>query len=159
VFDDDFATRPVSHMVNEAAWLTPTVCALPAEGQQQQNLVVLVPSADVLFGGALCSFGVTPNCFDGNPIVWADTLGELGEVATTVVPGIGAIGGTDDLVALQAYLYACAEADGDVAAIPPGPWDRWRDRHLDAINVERAAMLARGDDGIPPSMLRLAGLS
>jgi hypothetical protein len=26
------------------------------------------------------------------------------------------------------------------------------------VNVERAAMLARGDDSVPPSMLRLAGL-
>ena len=62
-------------------------------------------------------------------------------------------------VALQAYLYACADADGDPGAIPPGPWDRWADRHLDEINVERAAMLARGDDGVPSSMLRLAGLA
>jgi len=157
-FDDEFATRPVSHMVDEAAWLTPTVCALPVEGQQQQNLVALVPSANVLFAGAVAAFGVTPNCFDGDPAAWADTLGDLTDVATTVVPGIGPVGGADELVALQAYLYACAEADGDAAAIPPGPWDTWRDRHLDQVNVERAAMLASGDRGVPPTMLRLAGL-
>jgi glyoxylase-like metal-dependent hydrolase (beta-lactamase superfamily II) len=158
-FDEDFATRPVSHMVDEAAWLSPVVCALPVGGQQQQNLVALVPSADVLFVGALGAFGVTPNCFDGDPSAWADTLGELGELATRFVPGLGPVGDADDLVALQAYLYACTEADGDPSAIPPGPWDRWRDRHLDEVNVERAAMLARGEQGVPPAMLRLAGLA
>jgi len=63
------------------------------------------------------------------------------------------------VVALQAYLYACVEAQGDAGALPSGPWDTWRDRHLDEINVERAAMLARGDRDVPPSMLRLAGLA
>lgn len=158
-FDDEFGTRPVSHTVDEPAWLTPTACALPVAGQQQENLVLLVPSAELVFAGALCAFGVTPNCFDGDPLAWADTLGELTEVATTFVPGIGPVGGVDEVVALQAYLYACAEADGDPQAIPPGPWDRWSDRHLDRVNVERAAMLARGDRGVPPSMLRLAGLA
>ena len=120
VFDDEFGTRPVSHTVNEAAWLTESVCAVPVGGQQQENLVVLVPDADVLFAGAMATFGVTPNAFDGDPLAWADALGELGELASRIVPGIGPIGGPDDLVALQAYLYACAEAEGDVSRDPPG---------------------------------------
>jgi glyoxylase-like metal-dependent hydrolase (beta-lactamase superfamily II) len=157
-FDDEFTTRPVSHMVNQAAWLTPSVCALPVTGQQRENLVAFVPEADALFAGAMAVFGVTPNCFEGDPLAWADALGDLTELASRIVPGIGPIGDTDDVIALQAYLYACADAEGDVAAIPPGPWDKWSDRHLDEINVERAAMLARGDDGVPPAMLRLAGL-
>jgi hypothetical protein len=86
-------------------------------------------------------------------------LGDLTDLATRIVPGIGPIGDADDVIALQAYLYACADADGDASAIPSGPWDKWRDRHLDEINVERAAMLARGDDGVPPAMLRMAGLA
>ncbi len=158
-FDEEFATRPVSHVVDVAAWLSPAVCALPSGGQQQQNLVALVPGADVLFAGAMACFGVTPNAFDGDPGTWADTLGDLAELATTIVPGIGPVGGPDDVVALQAYLYACVEADGDPTAIPPGPWDGWADRELDAVNVERAAMLARGDDGVPPTMLSLVGLA
>ena len=44
-------------------------------------------------------------------------------------------------------------------AIPPGPWDTWLDRERDVINVERAAMLARGDDEIPFSMLEAMGLA
>jgi glyoxylase-like metal-dependent hydrolase (beta-lactamase superfamily II) len=158
-FDDEFGTRPVSHTVNEAAWLTESVCLVPVGGQQRENLVALVPTADVLFAGAMAAFGVTPNAFDGDPLAWADALGELGELASRIVPGIGPIGGTDDIVALQAYLYACADAEGEVSAIPPGPWDQWTDRHFDEINVERAAMLARGDPDVPPSMLRLAGLA
>ena len=59
---------------------------------------------------------------------------------------------------LQAYLRQCVAAEGDVAAIPNGPWDAWLDRDRDAINVERAALLARGDDAMPPSMLKAIGL-
>lgn len=151
-------TRPVSHTVDTAAWLSGRVCALPSTGQMAENLVAIVPDADVLFAGAMCCFGVTPNAFDGDPEAWAGALGEIGEMATTIVPGIGPVGGADEVLALEAYLWACVEAAGDPGAIPSGPWDDWADRHLDEVNVERAAMLARGDQGIPPSMLRLLGL-
>lgn len=156
-FDDDFTTRPVSHTVDQAAWLTTSVCVVPTAGQMQENLVALVPGADVLFAGAMCCFATTPNAFDGDPLAWADALGDLGDLAGTVVPGIGPVGGPDDVLALQAYLYACADAEGDPLAIPEGPWDAWSDRHLDAVNIERAALLAVGDHRVPPSMLRLIG--
>ena len=51
------------------------------------------------------------------------------------------------------------DAAGDPATIPPGPWDQWSARENDEVNVERAALLAAGDTGIPPSMLRRAGLA
>ncbi len=121
--------------------------------------MVLVPSADVVFAGAMCAFGVTPNAFDGDPGGWADSLAEVGELASTIVPGIGPVGGPDDVLALQAYLYACVEAEGDPSGIPDGPWERWTDRHLDEVNIERAAMLAAGDLSVPPSMLRAMGLA
>ncbi len=152
-------TRPVSHTVDVSAYLTASHLVVPTQGQMLENLVVLVPEAEVLFGGAMCTFGTTPNAFDGDPSAWADAVGELVELAPIVVPGIGPVGGAEELVALQAYLYACVDADGDPAAIPAGPWDEWSDRHLDEINVERAAMLARGDHDVPPSMLRLIGLA
>lgn len=158
-FDDDFTTRPVSHTVDAAAWLSPAVCVLPSGGQQRENLVALVPGADVLFAGAMACFGVTPNGFDGDPAAWADALGDLAQLASVIVPGIGPVGDADDVVTLQAYLYACVDADGDPSAIPAGPWDDWAARELDAVNVERAAMLAEGDDRVPPSMLSLVGLS
>ena len=40
------------------------------------------------------------------------------------------------------YLRTCVAANGDVTAIAAGPWDTWIDRDRDAINVERAALLA-----------------
>jgi glyoxylase-like metal-dependent hydrolase (beta-lactamase superfamily II) len=157
-FDDEFTTRPISHTVDTAAWLSPRVCVSPTSGQMDENLVVVVPSAEVVFAGAMCVFGVTPNAFDGDPGAWADALADVGELAPVVVPGIGPVGGADDVLALQAYLYACVDAEGDPTAIPEGPWDRWPDRHLDAVNVERAALLAVGDHSVPPSMLRAIGL-
>jgi hypothetical protein len=61
--------------------------------------------------------------------------------------------------ALQGYLRACVAAHGDVTAIPQGPWDTWLDRDRDVINVERAALLAMGEDVMPPSMLKAIGLT
>jgi hypothetical protein len=44
--------------------------------------------------------------------------------------------------------------------VPPGPWDTWLDRpERDAINIERAALLAQGRDEMPPSMLKAIGLA
>lgn len=158
-FDDEFTTRPISHTVDTAAWLSPRVCTVPTSGQMAENLMVLVPENDTLFAGAMCTFGTTPNAFDGDPGQWADALGDLADLAGSIVPGIGPVGGPDEVVCLQAYLYACVEAEGDPSALPEGPWDDWSDRHLDEINVERAAMLARGDTSVPPSMLRAIGLA
>jgi cyclase len=152
-------TRPVSHTVDVSAYLTESHLVVPTKGQMLENLVVLVPGAEVLFAGAMAAFGVTPNAFDGDPLAWADALTELVDLAPTIVPGLGPVGGPDDVVALQAYLYACADAEGDPTKIPSGPWDAWTDRHFDEINVERAAMLAADDHAVPPSMLRLVGLA
>jgi cyclase len=121
--------------------------------------VVLVPDIDVCFAGDLCFFGVTPLAFQGDPAAWADMLDVVVDLADVIVPGHGTIGGATEVRDLQGYLRACVAADGDVAAIPPGPWDAWIDRHRDAINVERAAMLARGEDAMPPSMMEAIGLT
>lgn len=153
-FDDELTTRPVSHTVDEAAWLTSRVLAVPVHGQQYENLVVQVPDANVLFAGAMASFGVTPNAFDGDLEAWADQLADLAGWGATIVPGTGPLGGPDDIVALQAYLYACLDG-----SIPEGPWDDWTDRDLDEVNLERAALLAAGDPQVPPSMLARLGLA
>jgi cyclase len=156
--DDAFATRPVSHVVDAPVQLTPALAVLPMCGQQQENLVVVVPAAEIVFAGAMCSFGVTPLAHQGDPAAWADALDDLIELAPIVVPGHGPIGGEEEVRELQAYLRACVAAEGDPARIGSGPWDTWVARDHDAINVERAAMLAAGDDAIPPSLLHRLGL-
>lgn len=153
-----FATRPVSHVVDAAAWLSPLVLAVPVSGQQDENLVVLVPSAGVMFAGAFVTIGTTPNAWDGDPVAWADTLGELADQATVVVPGYGPIGAPRHLHLLQAYLYACDDASGDPGRIPAGPWDDWTVRDLDAVNVERAFRISQGDRGVPRTMLERLGM-
>jgi cyclase len=132
---------------------------LPATGHTSGDLMVLVPDCDVLFAGDLCFFGVTPLAFQGDPGTWADVLDAVAELAETIVPGHGPVGGEAEVRELQAYLRACVAAAGDERAIPPGPWDRWLERDRDAINVQRAAMLARGEDAMPPAMLKAIGLS
>jgi cyclase len=155
---DDLPTRPVSHVVTDAAWLTPAVIAVPTTGQIEQNLVVQVPGAGVVFAGAMCSFGVTPLAFDGDPAAWADALDALVALGETIVPGQGPVGTHAEVGILQQYLRACVDARGDVRGLGGGPWDQWACREFDAVNVERAAMLADGDRAVPPSMRLLLGL-
>lgn len=157
-FDDELATKPVSHVVNTPVQLTPAVSLHPCAGPQMENLVAVVDGAAVCFAGAMASFGVTPLCYQGDPARWADELDRILELAPIIVPGHGPIGGEEEVRDLQDYLRACVAAGGDPAAIPPGPWDGWAHRDHDEVNVERAALIARGDDRIPDSMLRRAGL-
>lgn len=157
--DDELRTRPVTHVVTERTKLTPAVHVVLVSGDLDENLVVAVPRAGVVFGGATCSFGVTPLAFQSDPGRWADSLAEIAALGPRIVPGHGPLGDGDDLLAQSAYLYACVDAEGDPAALPAGPWDRWSARDNDEVNVERAAMLAAGDTQVPPSMLRRAGLA
>jgi cyclase len=158
-FGDEFPTRPVSHVIDAPVQLTPAAAAFPFCGQQAENLVVVVPGASIVFAGAMCSFGVTPLAHQGDPATWADELDRLLELAPIIVPGHGPIGGEEEVRDLQAYLRACVAADGDPARLGPGPWDEWTGREWDAVNVERAAMLAADDDGIPPSLLARLGMA
>lgn len=153
-FDDELTTRPVSHTVDRDAYLTDAVVVRVVAGQSAENLVVEVPGAGVLFAGAMASFGTTPLAFDGDPARWAADLRILAGLQPIVVPGHGPVGGPAELLAQADYLDACCRG-----RIPPGPWDGWSDRHFDAINIERAAMLAQGDHRPPPSMLALLGLA
>jgi cyclase len=156
---DEFPTRPVSHVVTAAAYLTPAVAAVPLQGQQLENLVVVAPGAGVVFAGAMAAFGLTPNAAQGDPAAWADSLDDLLELAPVVVPGHGPVGGEEEVRDLQAYLRACVEAGGDPGKFPTGPWDRWPGREWDVVNIERAALLERGVDDIPPSLLARLGLA
>jgi cyclase len=165
-FTDEFdalaeiGTRQVTHIVADAAQLTPRIEALPVSGHTEGDVMILVADADVLFAGDICFFGVTPLAFQGDPARWADVVEMVGDLAETIVPGHGPIGSAAECEALAAYLRACVAADGDPARIPAGPWDGWLERaERDPINVERAQLLADGRDEMPPSMLRAIGLS
>jgi cyclase len=156
---DEVLTRPVSHLVESDVQLTAAVTVVATRGQQAENLVVVVPGAAICFAGAMCSFGATPLCYQGDPARWAVELDRIAQLAPVIVPGHGPVGGEEELRDLQAYLRACVDAAGDPAALGHGPWDDWSDRHHDTVNVERAALVAAGRDEIPQSMLRLAGLA
>lgn len=152
-FADDLATRPVSHTIEGDATLTDAVVVRVTGGQCLENLVVDVPGAGVLFAGAMASFGTTPLAFDGDPLRWAAELRSLAADERTVVPGHGPLGTALELVLQAEYLELCA-----TGRIPAGPWDSWSDRRFDQVNIERAAMLAAGDERPPPTMLELLGL-
>lgn len=157
-FDDEFGTRPVSHVVDAPVQLTPACTVMPLSGQQAENLVVVVPAAGVVFAGAMAAFGVTPNAAQGDPARWAGELDRLLELAPIVVPGHGPIGGEEEIRDLQAYLRACVASEGDPARLGDGPWARWTNREWDVVNVERAALLADERDEPPPTLLQRLGL-
>ncbi len=154
-FDEDLRTRPITHTVSADAALTDAVRLHLCHGESAENLVVEIPGAPVLFAGAMASFGVTPLAFDGDPAAWAVALrGLASRWQGPVVPGHGPVGGAGDLVMQAEYLEACV-----AGRVPPGPWDRWSDRRFDEVNLQRAALLARGEDRPPPAMLALLGLA
>lgn len=158
-YHDEFETRKITHTIADAVAITPAAVAVPLPGEAPANLVVQLPGVDAVFAGALASFGVTPLAFDGDPAAWADSCDELLELGRTIVPGHGMPGGAADVTDLRDYLRACVDVDGDPAALPPGPWDQWTDRRFDAVNVERAARLRRGDTETPQAMYELLGLA
>jgi len=161
-FDElaELGTRPVTHLVTDAAQLTARIEVLPATGHTDGDLMALVADVDLLFAGDLCFFGVAPLAFQGNPATWADVLDAVADLAEIIVPGHGPVGGMAEVRELQEYLRHCvAVARHEEPAIPPGPWDQWPERELrDTINIQRAELLARGEDAIPPAMLRALGL-
>lgn len=157
-FDSLPPARQVTHLVEGSAMLTDRLEVRVTAGHTPGDLIALVDDSGILFAGDLCFFGVTPLGFQGDPATWAEVLEAIAELEPRVVPGHGPVGGPDDVRAVAAYLRACVEARGDPDAVPEGPWDGWIERERDAINVERAAMLARGDDAMPPSMLRAIGM-
>ena len=62
-------------------------------GHTDNDIVVLVPDADVLFTGDLLENGATPFFGDGYPIDWPATVEAVVEIVTgAVVPGHGDVG-------------------------------------------------------------------
>lgn len=155
----ELRTRPVTHTVAEAAHLCPASIAVPLGGPQFENLVVQVPSANVVFTGLLASFETVPLGFEADFEAWIASLDQLIGFGEIFVPGHGPIGGVEELSELRNYLEACIAAAGDPSAIARGPWDEWNNQQFTPINVERAHMLSQGDPSPPPSMLALLAMS
>jgi glyoxylase-like metal-dependent hydrolase (beta-lactamase superfamily II) len=155
---DDLVTREVTHTVDVAAALTPALHLHPLDGPSPGCLAAVVPGAGICFAGAVCCFGSTPLGFEADFEAWAAALDTVADLAPRVVPGVGPVGGREEVRMLQAYLRACVAAGGDVERLDAGPWDRWPDGEFHPVNVERAALAAAGDDRIPDAMLRLIGL-
>ena len=124
-FDDEFSTRPVSHVIDAPVQLTDALAVYPTGGEQAENLVVVAPGAGVVFAGAMCSFGVVPQAYQGDPESWADALDAVLELGDVIVPGHGPVGGPGEVAELQAYLRACVDAAGEPDRLAPGPWDEW----------------------------------
>jgi len=160
-FDElaEIGTRQVTHLITDAAQLTARIEVLPATGHTAGDVMALVADVDVLFAGDLCFFGVTPLAFQGNPATWSDVLDAVADLAEVIVPGHGPIGSEPQVRELQTYLRHCvAVASGAEPTIPPGPWDGWLERNpRDAINIERAQLVALQRDEIPPAMLKALG--
>ncbi len=154
----DRPCRRVTHTVSEAAFISERVVTAPVGGEIDENLIAQVPDAQVVFGGALCSFGITPMAGMGDPAAWADSLDQLLGWGEIFVPGQGPIGGSEEVLRLQAYLRACVDAEGDVSRLGDGPWTSWSARHYDEINVERAAAIAAGDHEPQPKLRQLFGV-
>jgi glyoxylase-like metal-dependent hydrolase (beta-lactamase superfamily II) len=79
-------------------------------GHTDNDIVVLVPDADVLFAGDLLEADATPFFGDGYPLDWPDTVERLVELVTgTVVPGHGSVGDRAFAVSQMAGFREIAE--------------------------------------------------
>ena len=136
----------------------PRIELLPATGHTAGDLMVLVADVDVCFAGDLCFFGVTPLAFQGDPAVWADMLDVVAELADVIVPGHGPVGGEAEVRELQAYLRACVAANGDADRDRAGPVGHVaRPRAATPSTSSAPRCSPRGDDEMPPSMLKAIG--
>lgn len=155
----DLITRPVTHTVSEPAHLCPASIAVPLGGPQFENLVVQVPGANVVFAGALATFGTVPLGFEADFPAWISSLEQLRGYGELFIPSHGPIGGVEEVDELRAYFDACLAANGQLSNLAAGPWSTWSNAAFHEINVERAHLLETGDPSPPPSILRLLGLS
>src|SRR5256714_1834202 len=116
-FDDlaELGTRPVTHLVDGAAQLTPRIELLPASGHTAGDLLVLVADCDLCFAGDLCFFGVTPLAFQGDPATWADMLDVVVELADVIVKLAGTKGVTRTLDDRPRVVHLC------LVTLPPRP--------------------------------------
>jgi glyoxylase-like metal-dependent hydrolase (beta-lactamase superfamily II) len=79
-------------------------------GHTDNDVVVIVPDADVLFAGDLVENGAPPYFGDGYPIEWPATVERMvGYVTGAVVPGHGDVGDRGFAVRSMVEIRAIAE--------------------------------------------------
>lgn len=119
-------------------------------GHTDNDIVVLIPDADVLLAGDLLENDATPYFGDGYPLDWPTTVERLVELVTgAVVPGHGRVGDRSLAVRQMTEFRAIAELAGmvhqgtidlDAAVLrTPYPADAAR------APLERALAQLRGD--------------
>jgi glyoxylase-like metal-dependent hydrolase (beta-lactamase superfamily II) len=86
-------------------------------GHTDNDVVVVVPDADVVFAGDLLEDGAPPYVGDGYPLDWPATLVAVRElVSGAVVPGHGAVGDVAFVDRVLADVTAIADLARQVAA-------------------------------------------
>jgi cyclase len=141
--------------------ITPRLRAIECSGHSTSDLVLSVPDAGIVIAADMCFFGTVPVGLQGDFDAWAESLTSVRDLGTTFVPGHGVVGDLGNVEAVAAYLDAIREAD-DAESMPPGPWDDWRDpfaakipRAMTQINIERHKINRSGEQGFPPTALKL----
>jgi glyoxylase-like metal-dependent hydrolase (beta-lactamase superfamily II) len=108
----------------------PVVLRHLGRGHTDNDLVVLVPDADLLLAGDLVEEGAPPQCGDGFPLDWPATMDAMSAlIGGAVVPGHGAVvdrafveGQRDELARLAAVArdgYVTGRPAADVARDVP----------------------------------------
>lgn len=151
----EFGTRPTTHLITDAAALTPRIEVLPVNAFTEGDVLVQVPDVDVCFTGDVLWNGETPLGFAADFDAWIQVLEHLSDLAEVFVPGHGPASSAEDIRTLRRYLMACESARGDVSALAAGPWNEWTHAERHVINVERAHLLEQGRDEIPSSFSKL----
>lgn len=95
-------------------------------GHTDNDLIIRIPDADVVFAGDLVENGAPPAFGDAFPLEWPSTVAALADLVTgPVVPGHGAPADRSFVVAQQADLQAVA--------------DLARERHAAGMSADTAA--------------------
>ena len=161
-FDDlaELGTRPVTHLVDGAAQLTPRIELLPATGHTAGDLHGARRRRRRVLRRRPLLLRRDAARVPGRPrgVGRHARRGRRARRRDRARPRAGRRR-APRCATCRRYLRACVAANGDPHAIAAGPVGHAGSTATrDAINVERAALLAAGDDEIPPSMLKAIGI-
>ena len=127
---DEVLILPPTHTVRDEATITFGGRRIEMKhlgrGHTNNDLVVVVPEADVVFAGDLVENDAPPSFGDSYPLEWPETVTALVDlVKGPVVPGHGSPADREFVAAQRAELAGVAELA--------------RERHTDGMTVEAAA--------------------